>query len=149
MESDLLKAESEIQKLEHEKVAREKAIEKVRIEYFVSRSVSVLENIGGIWYGIDLDVKKRFQKFLFPDGVLYDGEDFRTIKTALCIEKKWQENFQKSTVVTPVGVEPTIPRMKAECPRPLDDGAIATITGLKVYQTLGIICRGMKHTNIK
>lgn len=65
------------------------------------RGISVLEDIGGIWYGIDLDVKKRFQKFLFPDGILYDGEDFRTIKTALCIEKKWQEDFQKSTVVTP------------------------------------------------
>ena len=70
------------------------------------RSTSVLEDIGGIWYGIELDVKKRFQKFLFPDGILYDGEDFRTIKTALCIEKKWQEDFQKSTVVTPRGVEP-------------------------------------------
>ena len=73
------------------------------------RSVSVLEDIGGIWFGIDLDVKKRFQKFLFPDGVLYDGEDFRTIKTALCIEKKWQEDFQKSTVVTPSGFEPELP----------------------------------------
>ena len=44
-----------------------------------------LEDISGTWLQVDLDIKKRFQKFLFPEGLLYDGQKFATNRLAYCI----------------------------------------------------------------
>lgn len=65
----------------------------------VERSLSILEDISGVWIHADLDIKKRFQKFLFNDGVAFDGEKFRTTKTALCLGQNAILLDQKSTTV--------------------------------------------------
>jgi hypothetical protein len=66
------------------------------------KSLSVLENIGNVWEKAELDIKQRFQKFLFPDGLYYDGSDFRTNKLALCIEPKWTMAPQMLQMVSPL-----------------------------------------------
>lgn len=51
----------------------------------VRHSISILEDISGAWMRADLEVKKRFQKFIFPQGLTFDGAKFATIKLAYCI----------------------------------------------------------------
>jgi len=73
----------------------------------VKHSLSVLEDISGVWFRVDLDIKKRFQKFLFPEGLPFDGENYRTTKLALCIEPNWTMAPQKLHWVTCEGIEPS------------------------------------------
>lgn len=68
----------------------------------VRHSISVLEDISEVWMKADLEVKKRFQKFLFPQGLPFDGEKFATTQLAYCINPKWTNIVQKSPDVTRV-----------------------------------------------
>lgn len=81
----------------------------------IRHSISILEDISGAWMTIDLETKKRFQKFLFPEGLLYNGEKFRTIRLAYCIEPKWTQTPQFSTMVSRVGFEPTANGLRVHC----------------------------------
>lgn len=67
------------------------------------RSIAVLEDISGVWMRVNLDIKKRFQKFLFPQGLLFDGEKFATIKLAYCISPNAVEASKKSLNVSHSG----------------------------------------------
>src|SRR3989344_1901073 len=62
----------------------------------VRHSITVLEDIGSAWMRVELDIKKRFQKFLFPEGLLYDGDKFGTTRLAYCIEPISTSALQKS-----------------------------------------------------
>lgn len=75
----------------------------------VEHSVSILEDISSVWLRVELEIKKRFQNFLFPEGLYYDGIKFRTNRLALCIEPKWTSAPQKLHDVTPPGFEPGLP----------------------------------------
>ncbi len=100
----------------------------IRIEQYDTEAVknfteSFSTNLSRLWVGLDLSQKQAFQVEVFPKGVLAKDWKIRTAELSqsfALIEALSNENFD---LVTPVGVEPTIPRMKAECPRPLDDGA--------------------------
>lgn len=72
----------------------------------VKRSIAILEDISNIWFSVDLDIKQRFQKFLFPEGLAFDGYKFRTTNLALCIEPKWTMAPQKLHLVNRQGIEP-------------------------------------------
>lgn len=74
----------------------------------VKHSISILEDISSVWLRVDLETKKRFQKFLFPQGVPFDGEKFGTAQLAYCIEPKWNTAPQELHLVTPTGVEPVL-----------------------------------------
>ena len=87
----------------------------------VRHSLSVLEDISSVWLRVDLDIKKRFQKFLFPDGLPFDGEKFGTTRLAYCIEPKWTSTPQELHLVPRIGFEPMISTLKTWCPRPLDE----------------------------
>ncbi len=81
----------------------------------VRHSISVLEDISGVWMRASLDIKKRFQKFLFPHGLLFDGDKFATIQLAYCIEPKWTDTTQKSPMVSRAGIEPATKSLKGSC----------------------------------
>lgn len=66
----------------------------------VRHSLSVLEDISGIWMQVDLDIKKRFQKFLFPEGLVYDGQKFGTNKIAYCLRLKPTINTKETQEVS-------------------------------------------------
>lgn len=106
----------------------------------VEHCISVLEDISGVWLRLDLETKKRFQKFLFPQGVLFDGEKFATSETAYCIKPNLSITVQKLHDVTPAGVEPAIFGMKARRPRPLDDGALLRKVYIIQKHTLKLNC---------
>ncbi|TSC87886.1 MAG: Site-specific recombinase [Microgenomates group bacterium Gr01-1014_7] len=65
----------------------------------VRHSLSILEDIGSAWLRVDLQVKKRFQKFLFPQGLPFNGDNFGTPILAYCIKPKWSITPQKSLIV--------------------------------------------------
>ncbi|KKR32390.1 MAG: Site-specific recombinase [Candidatus Gottesmanbacteria bacterium GW2011_GWC2_39_8] len=69
-------------------------------------SISVLEDISGVWMRVNLDIKKRFQKFLFPQGLTFDGQEFATIQLAYCISPKLTNTPQNSLDVSRQGLEP-------------------------------------------
>lgn len=71
----------------------------------VEYSLSILEDMSQVWLKIELDIKKRFQKFLFPDGLPYNGSKFGTAKTALCIEPKWQVTVPNYAMVDHTRIE--------------------------------------------
>ena len=69
------------------------------IQKVVKHSLGLLENLGELWQKSDLEIKKRFQKFFFPDGLLYDGKEFRTTNLPLCIGVTKYFNSKKSCLV--------------------------------------------------
>ncbi len=100
-----------------------KEVNKDEVMTMAKQCLSYLEDISGLWLRLEPDVKERFQKFLFPSGLLYDGKKFRTDQLALCIALKRDVDYKELRVVTPRGFEPLILWMKTKCPGPLDDGA--------------------------
>ncbi len=81
----------------------------------VRHSISILEDISVVWMRVDLEIKKRFQKFLFPQGLPFDGVKFETTKLAYCIEPKWTNTTQKSLMVIRQGFEPWTKSLKGSC----------------------------------
>ncbi len=62
-----------------------------------------------------LEIKKRFQKFLFPQGLPFDGVKFETTKLAYCIEPKWSNTPQKYPMVSRTGLEPVTYSLRGNC----------------------------------
>ena len=82
----------------------------------VKQSVDILEHIEEVWVKVNLDIKQRFQKFLFPEGVVYDGKIFGTTRLAFCIEPKLVNGEMNLHEVAPRGFEPLIFWMKTKYP---------------------------------
>ena len=69
-----------------------------------------LTGIGYTWQEIeDIYIKVRFQKWLFPVGLQYDGQNFRTTQMPLCVSIKRDLSEEKSLLVIPRGIEPRLP----------------------------------------
>ena len=81
----------------------------------VRHSISILEDISGAWIRVDLEIKKRFQKFLFPQGLPFDGQKFGTTQLAYCIEPKWTSTPQELHLVSRTGFEPVTKSLKGSC----------------------------------
>lgn len=47
-----------------------------------------LENIQKIWLASDIDTKQRLQQLIFPDGLIYDENGFRTASNGIFCTKK-------------------------------------------------------------
>ena len=69
----------------------------------VEHSIKILGNISETWLESDFEIKKRFQKFLFPEGLMFNGQEFGTSKLPLCIGVILSK---KSSLVDPSGFEP-------------------------------------------
>lgn len=68
--------------------------------------LSVLSDLSGTWENIaNIEVKQRFQRWVFPENLTYDGEEFgtRRIACSLCI--KQAKNAEVSTMVPPTRIE--------------------------------------------
>lgn len=77
------------------------------VEEILDFGFSSLQRIGSIWTELDdVEVKQRFQNWLFPVGIEYDGEKFGTATLPLCISIKKDLSEKKSLLVNPAGVEP-------------------------------------------
>lgn len=80
------------------------------VEKVIEFGASSLQHISTIWSDLDdLHVKQRFQKWLFPVGLQWNGENFGTIENIelnLSLSLKKQLLSKNCTLVIPRGVEP-------------------------------------------
>lgn len=68
--------------------------------------MGVLSDLGGTWENIEnIEVKQRFQRWIFPEGLVYDGEKFGTRRIACSLRIKQAKNAEVSTVVPPTRIE--------------------------------------------
>jgi site-specific DNA recombinase len=95
------------------------------LEKLLDQSLEMLANISKIWSSSEYEIKRRIQKTLFPDGIIYDAKkhQYRTNKTNSFVEltswcradysTKKSENFQSeienSRSVPRTGIEPALP----------------------------------------
>lgn len=71
---------------------------------------SSLQRIGDIWEELeDVEIKQRFQNWLFPAGLPYDGDKFGTTALPLCISIKKDLSEEKSLLVIPRRIELRLP----------------------------------------
>jgi site-specific DNA recombinase len=79
-------------------------------EDVIQFGLSALSNVGSVWLQVkDVYVKDRFQKWLFPAGLEFDGEKFGTTVLPLCLSIKNDLSEEKSLLVTPRRVELLLP----------------------------------------
>ncbi len=87
----------------------ETQIEQFDIEATVTYAVKFISNLSRIWFDLSPELKPRFQKLVFPQGVYYDAKTkFRTSKLGYIyefIQKKEAEKPQISTYVDPRRLE--------------------------------------------
>lgn len=67
-----------------------------------------MTNANKLWHAFNLNQKIKFQAMIFPDGVSYDYSTFGTTKVSSIYELKQLISPQNSTMVPPVGIEPTL-----------------------------------------
>ncbi len=88
----------------------ETQIEQFDIGATVTYATNFISNLSRIWFDLSPELKPRFQKLVFPQGVYYDAKTkFRTTKLGYIyrfIHKKEEEKPQISTYVDPTGLEP-------------------------------------------
>ncbi len=88
----------------------ETQIEQFDIGATVTYATNFISNLSRIWFDLSPELKPRFQKLVFPQGVYYDAKTkFRTTKLGYIyrfIQKKEEEKPQISTYVDPTGLEP-------------------------------------------
>ncbi len=91
----------------------ESRIEQFDIEGALIYATNFISNLDRQWFDLSPQVRPRFQKLVFPDGIPYDRKTgFGTTKLGLIFNLNQQfsgvKSIKKSQVVDPVGVEPTI-----------------------------------------
>ena len=84
------------------------------IQEIADFGVGVLATLDEVWDEIkDLGVRYRFQKFVFPSGIVYDGKEIMTAKIPLCLRIKDEALLKNSAEVDHGGVGPPFPQ--CEC----------------------------------
>lgn len=71
----------------------------------VSYSVNLLSNMTEVWDKMDIYQKNKLQKFIFPDGLLYDGKEFRTDIKPLTVQINESLSAENSMMVTSRRIE--------------------------------------------
>ncbi len=74
---DLLNEEIALAELE----VYDTRLEELDIEAALNYATSALSNAAMFWTQCSADQKQRFQRVLFPDGLIFDGESYRTATT--------------------------------------------------------------------
>jgi len=79
-------------------------------EEIVNFGSELLSSIGDAWNKINnIYVRSRFQKWLFPAGLVFNGAEFGTSKIPLCISIKKDFSSEKSPMVIPRRIELLLP----------------------------------------
>ena len=70
------------------------------VEQVWNFGLGVLSNLGGTWDNIkNIDVKMRFQRWIFTENLSYDGEKFGTRRIACSLRVKQAKNAGQSSMV--------------------------------------------------
>ncbi len=106
---EFLERKEEIEnKIAVEKISRsESKIEQYDVESLLSYSKSFGQNLGRQWLDLAPEMRLRFQKLVFPDGISYQkGNGFGTARMGSIFEANQRFDGQKTTVVDRTGFGP-------------------------------------------
>ena len=98
-----------VTKLEEQQIAKQSSIE---------YALNFMHDVKRLWTDADPDLKQRFQKMIFPDGLTFNtttytfGTESISPLYRYAPNKKDLSELEKSHLVTPRGVEPLIFRMR-------------------------------------
>lgn len=109
------------EEVENEIVATKISLSETKIEEFdikgaLTYATNFIKNLGRQWFDLSPQLRPRFQKLIFPEGIPYHRrKGFGTAKLGLIFEINRQFGAKKSEVVDLVGFEPTTPAMRKQC----------------------------------
>ena len=84
----------------------ESRIEQFDIEGALVYATNFISDMGRQWFDLSSQLRPRFQKLVFPDGISYDKEKgFGTAKLGLIYKLNQQSDSSKSLVVDPGRLE--------------------------------------------
>jgi site-specific DNA recombinase len=72
-------------------------------------ATSVLSNAARFWIECSHDQKERFQRILFPEGLIFEGDGFGTPATCLAFSYLREVALSNSSLASRTGVEPVSP----------------------------------------
>ena len=85
----------------------ETKIEQFDIEATVTYATKFISNLSRIWFDLSPELKPRFQKLVFPEGVFYDKETkFRTTKLGYIYELIQKIESEKPKLIPAVVIIP-------------------------------------------
>jgi hypothetical protein len=84
-------------------------IEELDLEAALNFAVSALSNAAAFWNQCSPEQKPRFQRVLFPDGLVFEGEGYRT--AGMCLAFTYLQRFSEgnSSLASRTGIEPVSP----------------------------------------
>src|SRR6185503_331992 len=84
-------------------------IEELDLEAALNFAVSALSNAAAFWNQCSPEQKTRFQRVLFPEGLVFDGEGYRTARTCLAFSYLQKFSRGNSSLASRTGIEPVSP----------------------------------------
>ena len=84
-------------------------LEELDIEAALNYATSALQNAAKFWIQCSSDQKQNFQRVLFPEGLVFDGESYRTAPTCIAFNYLQGISEGKSSLASRMGVEPVSP----------------------------------------
>ena len=77
----------------------ETKLEQLDIEATINYATNLISNLSRVWFDLSPELKPRFQKLIFPQGVSYDkNEKFQTTKLGLIYEIIQKKEAEKSSI---------------------------------------------------
>jgi site-specific DNA recombinase len=104
-EQELLNEKITLARLE----IHEATVEEYDVEAVLAFAERVLSDGEGLWIAADLDQRQRYQQMIFPKGLAFDGEKFRTAPTSSMYTYLRQIGAAKDDLASPTGIEPVLP----------------------------------------
>jgi site-specific DNA recombinase len=94
----------------------ESRIDQFDMEAALAYANHFITNISRQWFDCSPQLRARFQKLVFPEGIVYyRKEGFRTAKLGYIYTLNQQFFAQKSHMVDPTGLEPATPSLQMRC----------------------------------
>ena len=85
-------------------------LEELDIEGVPNYATHTLQNAAKSWIQCSSDQKQNSQRVLFPDGLVFDGESYRTAPTCIAFFQLLAGNFRrKNRLASRTGIEPVSP----------------------------------------
>ncbi len=84
-------------------------LEELDLEAALNFATNALGNAAAFWLQCSVDQKQRFQKVLFPNGLIFDGESYRTAETCLVFSYLRELSEGNSSLASRTGIEPVSP----------------------------------------
>ncbi len=92
----------------------EARIDELDADIILTKAHQFITSLSNYWKKLDINVKPRFQKYLFPKGITYlDNRGFRTSEIALTFRLNQQFMEQDSSLVDRTGLEPATSSVQA------------------------------------